>query len=755
MNKALTSFISRVEVPLNEDSFQDSCDIFLPVQFNKLPKDHRLLKYNEKIAKDSSFTKKEQINVSNPASIQCNHKKIYPLVIQRTENECLTNRNNYISQITDSENPISANHLGLPSMVSSLEINPSDITHSELILGLYFHLTGWYCFNMDNLKKFYNNILKINFNCEGMFILCTYDLFHKVDLRIKFYAEREYEILVYGSKDNHISEEDVWDGAFVSEFIRLMICHSTDKWSLPLQVVLEDIVDLEKDIKIEYELLETLLKYLPKCLMTGFDTTCGYNEVDYLNNNMTQAIIFFFKLEASDHPFLHIFLKKLTLLLDSHECYLITYLYLLVEFEVFDEYFMELISQVFNFIDDPYLVKQYLRLQLKFFERNEDMYFDMCYEISKKMYQMDPVQPFVYLNFINYNYKAKNNRILLLLLTENKNLNFKVDLIDSYYAYYKTFWSAKFVANSFSNLQSLKSYEIEFFRRKCDKHIRHIENVKNLIQGNTFFAFPCREHCGYLESIWNSKPLFEDMKAHYFDTSITEEPLWEEKAIKNEPLKDLYKTQILLLKNITLNSLRKTIISDEVFGKMLVENVCNLPIKGLNILLDCYKQTLGKLTAYNESVVILAEEMSLVAHSFYFTGFYKKSFEILMFQLDEQFTIKNFVLLKQVITEWGLENLSFKKQEIDAILKFVVFGISYESRCFNDLQYSTVMFIKNIMYFLLIDLTKQDYETILDSEKKLIINRHDALVKKTLDIIAPLINKSLANKVVSLFNRTK
>lgn len=735
---------------------KDSSDLYVKIPKIKQSKNERLLKYKESITTDAdNLLFRGEINISNVTTEKCPHLKAFPLTIQNSENECLTRRNRNITQLTENGNPLLMNNTGPPSMVCSLEINPSDITHPDLILGMYFHIVGLYCFNMDYLRKFYDSIFKLAFHGVGMFLFCCYDIFHSVDLRVQFHGSEEYTISLYGDKSGLIAEDDVWEGVFVSEFIRLMASHTSERWTLPMQVVMKDLVVFETEVKIKYELIQTLIKYLTKCLFTGFDTTCGFNEVDYLNNNMIKAMINFFRLEADENHFLNYFLNEIAVLLDDHEVYLITYLNLIVEFEIQDSYFMELINQVFNFIHDPFLVKQYLRLQLKFFERDMDKYFDICFDISKKLLEMDPAQPFLYLNLIKYSHKAGNQQLLSTLINYNKQIHLKVDFTDSYYSFYRNFWNEYFVEKSLTRECTLKSYELEFLRRKCGKVIRNIENIGILTKGKCFFPGPCKEHEGYLESIWNNKMIFEEMKSNYFFNADIGVLQCNKNTTENDHVKVLYQKLLVLMDNVTLRDIRTSMLEDESYTKLLISNQKNFPIEITQEFLSCYKQALEAISTIDRINHLELIQVSIFAYLYYFTGFYKKSYEILMFQLDNDFNINNFILLKKVLMEYDVKKMELTKIEVDKLIKLTVLSISYESRCFNDLQYTTVMFIKKVLLNLLIKEDSALNEANVSCKTPTFTEKTDLLVKKFLEVMTPFINKSLMNKVVSFLRQLK
>ncbi|OBA25204.1 hypothetical protein HANVADRAFT_54061 [Hanseniaspora valbyensis NRRL Y-1626] len=823
MKKTLTSFISGndnttvTEKLKHTDSNNNNnnTDQYVQLQTIKLPKNQRLLKYNESmiLSKDGELKEKDnfQINISNFITEKCSHPRTCPLTIQNTERECISTRNDYITQITDSESIVYLNNTGPPSMVCSLEMNPSDITDPDLILGMYFHISGMLCFNMDNLRSFYESLFKISFHGVGMFLVCVFDVFHSVDLRIQFYDDEEYNISLFGNNNNNsnnnsdnnnnntnnnnsnnsnnnnsnninksaldLKEEDVWEGAFVSEFIRLMALHTSgEKWSLPMQVIAKDLVDLESEVKIKYELIQTLIKYLPKCLMTGFDTTSGFYEVDYLNNNMIKAMTTFFTLESdnNDHNnnnsnssnnsnnnniFLSYFLNEISLLLDDHEVYLITYLNFIVKFEIHDTYFMKLINQVFNLCHESFLIKQYLQIQLNFFERDLSNNLNICYKISEKIFQIDPIQPSIYLNFIKYNHRIGNKKILFNLINENKQNSFKVDLFDSYYFFYRNFWYENFVQKNLNNMKyTLKHYELEFLRRKYGKVIKNIENIKKLSKGKSFLAFPCREHDGYLETIWNNDKIFQEMQNNYYfnlDNGVIPLEQIEEEEEVNSLIKKIYRKQLVLMENVTVRKIRKTMLEDESFATLLILNQKNFPIPIITQFLNCFKQTLQIISKTDNIIDIDPIQLSMLAFFYYFTGFHQKSFDILNFLLEKNFNINNYKLLQKVLIEDMFKKIKLGKKEIQQLIKLNILAISYESRCFNELQYSNVIFIKKILLKVVVDASYKVNESSLKSVQFEPIDKTEMLIKKTLEVMTPFINKSLMNKVISFIKQVR
>ncbi|CAI8496509.1 unnamed protein product [Hanseniaspora opuntiae] len=586
---------------------------------------NKLLKYNEPLAYLST-SKTYEVNTNFKHEKKPDYKA---LILEETLNESIAQRDDDVDKSTCIifAKPFNKHMKGHYYKYNIDEIN-----------NVYTVFDGLDLFNMDELRQ----SIKANFvlKADDVFMLCAYDIFHHTDLRITFMNDlKKYEI----DFDPEHAEEDVWEGVYVSEFTR-MFQELDDYMNVETHVSkLDDFCQLSS-IKVEFQLFDLLIKYAPYSLQTGFDKTSGFNEVDYLNNNMIVAIKNFFSARADGKDSLKMFLTKLIDYLDSHEVYLLMYLYLINWFEIEDEAFMNLVNQAVNVIKDPFLIKQYLLLQLRFFERNSK-YSNICFTISVKLFEISPKEAFIQLNLIKYLYLTKN---------------FKTDLFDL---------ELKHDHKDNTRLEkhqiSLKNFHFDYLLTEyANAEIKEVENIKILTHGNVFFNYPESSN-GYVNFIWDNKAIFED--------SVTSNAA---------SMDQLLTMQMECYQNGLINN---CLIKYKGVDKQFVNYLSNITSKDENNVIRKYLDVRKRTLSYLQSTAKRDEK--LICSSYYFLGMYESCIIVAIDILDFKFDRFVFNMFLQSTREVEDINLS-------VILKYITVAMSLEVRFYNNVHLAITQFVK-------------------------------------------------------------
>jgi len=421
------------------------------------------------------------------------------------------------------------------------------------------------------------------------------------------------------------------------------------------------------DIKVEFQLFDLLIEYFPYSLKTGFASFRGFKELDYINNNMIIGIIKFFEMRQDGENLVKSFTNKLIDHLDSHEGYLLLYLALINHFKIEDEAFMHLLNQAINFIKDPFLIKQYLLLQLSFFERNKEKKFiQICYEITVKLFKLSPNEAFSQLNLIKYLYLTNNLKYDLLEFQLVNNQTDNVDITKQ-------------------SSRSIKNFHFDYLLTEySNPEIKEVENIKILTHNSTFYNFPNSKH-GYLNVIWNNKEIFEDyvIEQNYFALNNMDPEMF-----------DLFEMQLKMTNNLLITSLIKDLlIMDESFLKYLLSiNYKKSPNNIIENFLVVYKKTLAfiernKFDANETLEGQQYEKLKLLCLSYYFLGMYQSCVNITETLLDFKFD--------RLIFELYLKSLKHMEAfNIAEILKNIVIGLSFENRFYDKVHFTVTKFVK-------------------------------------------------------------
>lgn len=592
----------------------------------KQTKYNKLLKYNEPLTY-LSRSRTYELNTTFKYEKKPDYKA---LILEETLNESILQRNNDVNKPTCMifAKPFNKHMSGHYYKYNIDEIN-----------NVYMVCEGLDLFNMDELKQ----SIRTNFvfKADDVFMICAYDIFHHVDLRITFTNDmKKYEI----DLGTEYVEEDVWEGVYVSEFTRMFQKMDDYKSMRTYVSKLDDFVKLQS-IKVEFQLFDLLIKYAPYSLQTGFDKTCGFNEVDYINNNMIIAIRNFFSVRADCDDLLKMFLTKLIDYLDSHEVYLLVYLYLINWFEIEDETFMNLVNQAVNVITDPFLIKQYLLLQLRFFERNSQ-YTDICHTISKKLFEISPKDAFIQLNLIKYLYLTKN---------------FQYDLFDL---------DLKHEHNDNTTLEtpqlSLKNFHFDYLLTEyANSEIKEVENVKGLTYKNVFYNYPESSN-GYLNFIWDNMEIFGNS-------------VMSDDGSKDE----LLSMQMECYKNALISS---CLIECKEMDTKFANYLSDITLSNQNNVIKRYLDVRKRTICYLQSPT--RKDKKLLCSSYYFLGMYESCMTIAKDILDTKFDRFVFDMFLQSARK-------VKDIDISIVLKHITVAMSLEVRFYNNVHFVISKFVKD------------------------------------------------------------
>lgn len=506
------------------------------------------------------------------------------------------------------------------------------------INNVYMVCEGLDLFNMDELK----DSIRANFvfKPDSVFMLCAYDMFHNVDFRCTFMNDmKRYEIDV----DTEQTEEGVWEGVYVSEFIRMFQKLDDCKNAITHVSKLDDFCHMSS-LKVEFQLFDLLIKYAPYSLQTGFDITSGFTEVDYINNNMIKAIRNFFSIRADGEALLKMLLVKLVDYLDSHEVYLLMYLYLINWFQIEDETLMNLVNQAVNVIKDPFLIKQYLLLQLKFFERSSK-YTTICYTISKKLFEVSPKDAFIQLSLIKYLYLTKNHKANLFDL-DLKHEHSNIKSVDT-------------------PQLSLKNFHFDYLLTEyANEEIKEVENIKILTHGNVFYNYP-KSSGGYLNFIWDNKDIFE-------------------KSLMNENVSadGLLAMQMECYQNALINN---CLIKSKELDSQFADYLSSISLKNESNVVGRYLDVRKRTIRYLQSPT--KKEKKLMCSSFYFLGMSESCMKLAIDILDTEFDRFTFNMLLESAREANGIDLSI-------VLKHMTVAMSHEVRFYDSVHFAITEFVR-------------------------------------------------------------
>lgn len=241
-----------------------------------------------------------------------------PFCLEKQYGESFTLRSNNMLDLYESD----ALGLGPPDLV---HITASDSYHEDLETGQFLHATGVsvndptmaielmelfnesICMTDSEVKK--NIAMKRN-----IATYCTFNLFAKVDIRIRYdFEEKSHQISLFDCVTNNIisletfaksaneNEEAgtdindiikrLWDEVFVTSGIRTLLTNTDNMRRFPDMIQLPFSINSNIFPRLTYQkVIVMFCHYIPRCLETGWDTTKSIYPT-IVHNHLTAAIL--------------------------------------------------------------------------------------------------------------------------------------------------------------------------------------------------------------------------------------------------------------------------------------------------------------------------------------------------------------------------------------------------------------------------------------------------------------------------------
>ena len=134
----------------------------------------------------------------------------------------------------------------------------------------------------------------ISFKNDNITTYCTFNIFQKLDIRLRYESEDVYQVNVINclNGNNETSLSDlIWEETFVSCCIRSMIINLDSERKIPGLVELPFV--FENRSPSDYKrVIDSLCKFLPRFLECGWDSTKSVYAT-ILNNYLTQSLLVF------------------------------------------------------------------------------------------------------------------------------------------------------------------------------------------------------------------------------------------------------------------------------------------------------------------------------------------------------------------------------------------------------------------------------------------------------------------------------
>ncbi|CAI4045158.1 hypothetical protein SKDZ_11G2330 [Saccharomyces kudriavzevii ZP591] len=218
----------------------------------------------------------------------------YPRTLEKEHGESLLFRTSLLNELVSA----GKSGIGPPDLIHCTEL---DKFHGEKI-GEFFYITGIDASNISMPIAFlklikWNDGKKLksaSLKNDNITTYCSFDLFQKLDIRLRYETEDVYQVNVVnyldGNNDTPLSDL-IWEETFVSCCIRSMIINLDAERKIPGLVELPFV--FENRSSSDYKrVIDTLCKFLPRFLECGWDSTKSvYATV--LNNYLTETLLIF------------------------------------------------------------------------------------------------------------------------------------------------------------------------------------------------------------------------------------------------------------------------------------------------------------------------------------------------------------------------------------------------------------------------------------------------------------------------------
>ncbi|AET40724.1 Chs6p Ecym_6348 [Eremothecium cymbalariae DBVPG len=216
----------------------------------------------------------------------------HPRIIESQLGEALTVRSRLLMKLAANDKV----DIGPPDLVHVTEFDK----YHQVEVGEHHYVTGLDV-SSEAMPIAYLNTLRWDqsSNCKNekqIATYCTFNIFSKVDLRIRFVSEKRFQINVldYNNSANPVQlSDELWEETFVSGCIRCMVMNRDRGRKAPGLV--EYPIGIDNGVQYCENVISSLCKFLPRGIESGCDSTI-YMGPTILQNYLVTALLTFLSL---------------------------------------------------------------------------------------------------------------------------------------------------------------------------------------------------------------------------------------------------------------------------------------------------------------------------------------------------------------------------------------------------------------------------------------------------------------------------
>ncbi|AMD19345.1 HBR444Cp [Eremothecium sinecaudum] len=456
---------------------------------------------NASTAKSTAREKEPQPlnNVDSQAKVKPTIQ--YPRLIEYKCGESLAIRTNILQR----ECASTVDNFGVPDLVHVTEYD--SIHHHNI--GEHHYITG-IDVSSEAMPIAYLNTLRLNRESSKehrrVSMYCTFNIFSRVDIRIRFESEKNYQINIInvkGEEELKLSER-LWDETFVSGCIRSIVINRDRNRKVPGLVE----YPIGRDAGHLYcqKVITGLCKFIPRAIEAGYDPAL-YDSPSYLQNYVVDTLSHF--LSMSQHVMYDFTIKLLDRLAaedsENEVQYRLVQSKIALESHAHEVTSVKLIHDGINkFFPNITKLSQtqlrdlvdFLNMQVKFLIRKAD--FKLALPIADRAVSIAPNSFIAWHNLAVCHLELAHYDKVLGAISSMPHLAFPT-LVETALAdviernYYKKPLGAEPTSNLFPRELT---YVTDTFTDMNSLELR------TLIYGRTVMSKPT-DHGGYLQEIWN------------------------------------------------------------------------------------------------------------------------------------------------------------------------------------------------------------------------------------------------------------
>ncbi|QEU62536.1 Bch2/Chs6 [Kluyveromyces lactis] len=199
--------------------------------------------------------------------------------------------------------------LGFPDLVHVAHYDKSRKDE----VGEYHYITGIDC-SSEAMPIGYLSTLRLrqNWASETISTFCCYNLFSKVDLRIKFETEKSFQVSAIDCSTGNLHvpmTETLWKETFLSGIIRALIFNQDREWKLPGMVELP--IGIDNGIASAQSIIKSFCEFIPRYKETGLDLSRNPT-VSPLHNYLVESLLSFLAITPRLHHYCISILEEMT-----------------------------------------------------------------------------------------------------------------------------------------------------------------------------------------------------------------------------------------------------------------------------------------------------------------------------------------------------------------------------------------------------------------------------------------------------------